>query len=41
MEVKRIESFKQSKDSNFYDDSVRYHNEKHRYISNLEVGKTN
>jgi uncharacterized protein len=40
MGVKRIESFKQSKDSNFYDDSVRYHNQKHRYISNLEVGKT-
>jgi uncharacterized protein len=40
MEVKRIESFKQSKESNFYDDSVRYHNQKHRYISNLEVGKT-
>jgi hypothetical protein len=40
MEIKRIESFKQSKDSNSYDDSVRYHNQKHRYISNLEVGKT-
>jgi DNA helicase HerA-like ATPase len=46
MEVKRIESFKQSKDSNSYDDdSMRYRNQEHKYISNLdisnlEVGKT-
>ena len=40
MEIKKIESFKQSKDSNSYNGSVRYHNQKHRYISNLEVGKT-
>src|SRR5918996_1781938 len=46
MEVKRIESFKQSKDSNSYDDdSMRYCNQEHKYISNLdisnlEVGKT-
>ena len=40
MEIKRKESFKRRKDPNSDDDSMRYSDYEHGYISNLEVGKT-
>ena len=40
MEIKRKESFKRRKDHNSDDDSMRYSDYEHGYISNLEVGKT-
>ena len=40
MEIKRKESFKRRKDPNSDDDSMRYSDYEHGYISNLEIGKT-